>query len=189
LIQLIHEIAADVAGFGVAGEPVGEVVYFGEVFGADAVAECVREFLSVNGGANLALVAGGADEMKGDVQSFAFEGFPFAFLQPDAAGCRAARDMKWQAVAHSITKEQTAGFGADERLVFWFLGLRGRGFIRSWYGNFWLSFFPTEIGLERNPHAARRGTFVHRQSGFEFFGLHGRVRVQRAVHDLIDGTK
>lgn len=189
LIQLIGEVAADVAAFWMAGEPGGEFVHFGEVFGADAVAESVREGLGVNGGTNLALVAGGTDQMKGDVQSFAFESFPFAFFQPDATSCRAARDVERQAVADAITQQQAAGFRAEERFVFWLLRWRGRGFIGGRYRNFGLLFFPGQIGLEGNPQAAGLWAFVHHESGFKFLGLHGGVRVKGTVHDLIHELK
>ena len=114
LLDVVEEVAADVAAFGVVGEPRGELGDFGEIGGADALEEGVGKLLGVFGGADLAFVRFGEDEVERDVEAFAFERFPFSLVEPDPASHGTVFDLEGQAVADPVAGEQAAGFGAEE---------------------------------------------------------------------------
>ncbi len=82
---------------------------------ADAVLENFLQRLRVLGRTEIALVGGGADEIQIQVQAALFEGLPFAFVQPDAAGGGAAINEKGNpcpALQRSITTPDSGQMSA-----------------------------------------------------------------------------
>ena len=124
---MVQEVAANVGAFGVGKEPIFEGDDAGEIGAANPVAEGLLHFLLIFSGANLKLEAGGGDEVEFGVEVFAFQGFPFAAVEPDAAGGGTEINFKFEAVPDFVANEQASAFRAHEGATLGIIGGRGRG--------------------------------------------------------------
>jgi hypothetical protein len=103
-MNVILQVTANFPPFRVASEPGSKFRNPCEIPRTDPVSKRLCHSVGILGRPDLALVGGREDQVQSDMEAPAFEGFPFALVQPDPTRRGTAVNVKRKSVAHPIAE-------------------------------------------------------------------------------------